>query len=258
MAIKLTKALRNHVLAYGSWKSALSGGKILVYSGAAPANAEDAATGSLLATFTDNSGAHTAEVRASGTVTLTGGAAGSINTVTVNGVNIIPLGAVAFNSSLAQTASDLAAAINKGQSSPAYYASSSGAVVTIFAITGAGVAPNGFVVTATLTTITATFVNMAGGVSSVNGLRIAVAAGGIIQKDASQVWSGTTAITGAAGYFRFIGPIADAGANDTTETYIRLQGDVAGSGAALNLVSVQFVLSTGNFITGFSITAPAS
>lgn len=258
MTIKISKALRNHALGYGSWKNAFHGGRILIYSGAQPANAEDAVSGTLLGTFTDNSGAHTAEVIATGTMTLTGGASGSVNTVTVNSVNLIPSGAVAFNTSLTQTAADLAAAINNNQSSPDYRATSAGAVVTIYAMPGSGASPNTFVVTATLTTITATYVNMASGVSAVNGLRLASPAAGIISKDTSQSWSCVAAASGTAGYFRFLAAVADAGAADTIEVFLRLQGDVSTSAAALNLVSTTFTNGAPNSISGFTLTAPAS
>ena len=93
-----------------------------------------------------------------GSITLATGAAGSVNSVTVNGVTITS-GSVAFNTSLSQTATDLASNINAYTSSPNYTAVANGATVTITAST-AGSAPNGFVVTASLTTITATYVNM--------------------------------------------------------------------------------------------------
>ena len=109
------------------------------------------------------------ETKSAGSVTLTGGAAGSINTVTVGGVNIIS-SAVPFNASLNQTATDLAAKINSSQSN--YTAGAAGAVVTITAVAGTGTIPNGMIVSATLTTITATFVNMTGGVSGAVILRV--------------------------------------------------------------------------------------
>lgn len=100
-------------------------------------------------------------VAATGTITLTGGGAGSVNTVTVNGVTVTS-GAVAFNTSLAQTASDLAANITAHTSSPNYTAAAVGTTVTITAVT-AGAATNDFVVAATLTTITASYTAMTGG-----------------------------------------------------------------------------------------------
>lgn len=106
-----------------------------------------------------------ASTAATGNVTLTGGAAGSIDSVTVNGVTITS-GAVAFNTSLDQTATDLASNINAHTSSPEYTAAAVGSVVTISAAATQGATPNGFVVAANLTTITATTGNMAGGVTS--------------------------------------------------------------------------------------------
>src|SRR5574340_759925 len=144
MTLRLSSGARNFVLQHGSLKKAFQGGKILIYSGAQTSSADAAPTGTLLCTVTKSSGAHTAEVQASGPVTLTGGAAGSVDTVTVNSVNILTNGAVPFNTSLTQTAADLAAAINLSESYPEYTATSSGAVVTIKAARGAGAAPNTF------------------------------------------------------------------------------------------------------------------
>lgn len=258
MAIKLSKALRNHLLGYGSVKNALYGGKISIYTGSAPANADAAPTGTLLVTITSASGAHTAETQSVGTVTLTGGASGSINTITVNSINIIPNGAVPFNVSLNQTAQDLASAINNGQNWPDYKATASGAIVSIVpAQLNAGTTPNALTVSGTLTTITATYGNMAGGVSSANGLRLASPAVGIIAKDTTQDWTGVASSTGTAGYFRFYGPLADSGGVDTNETQVRFQGDVGTSGAALNLLSTSIVSGTTVTVTNFQLTWPA-
>lgn len=111
--------------------------------------------------------AGTASTAATGTVTLTGGGAGSVDSVTVNGVTITS-GAVPYNTSLDQTASDLAANITAHTSTPNYTAAAVGAIVTISAAQSAGAGPNGYVVAATTTTITTSTANMASGVS--NGL----------------------------------------------------------------------------------------
>lgn len=52
--MKLSTGLRNHLLASGSLKAALDGGEIRIYSGSAPATADDAATGTLLVTLKDS------------------------------------------------------------------------------------------------------------------------------------------------------------------------------------------------------------
>tara|TARA_R110002126_G_scaffold10949_3_gene50153 strand:- start:6771 stop:9113 length:2343 start_codon:yes stop_codon:yes gene_type:complete len=100
-------------------------------------------------------------VSATGTITLATGAAGSIDTLTVNGVSIIS-GAVSFVTSLAATATALAANINAHTSVPDYTASVVGTTVTITAVTG-GTGSNGFVVAATYTTLTGSTTNMTGG-----------------------------------------------------------------------------------------------
>lgn len=104
-----------------------------------------------------------AEVLASATVTL-GAAGGSIASVTVNGV-VITSGAVAFNTDLTTTAAALAANINAFTSTPDYTATASGAIVTIKAKPGTGANPNGYVVSVSISGMTATVTNMAGGTS---------------------------------------------------------------------------------------------
>jgi hypothetical protein len=103
-------------------------------------------------------------VSATGTVTLTGGGAGSVNSVTVNGVTITS-GAVAFTTDLPTTATAVAANITAFASTPNYTAVAVGAVITITAST-AGQATNGFVVVANTTTITTTVTNMANGANA--------------------------------------------------------------------------------------------
>lgn len=258
MTIRLSTGFRNHTLQHSSFKRTLQGGKLEIYSGAQPSSADSAPTGTLLATITSASGAHTNEVQASGTVTLTGGASGSINTVTVNSVNIIPQGAVAFNTSLNQTASDLADAINKGMSSPEYTAEASGAVVTIKAIRGVGAGANGFVVTATLTTITASYANMSGGVTSVNGLQFDVSSAGTIAKDTSQTWTGVAVASGTAGWARFTGAVADSGLADAAAAQIRMDCSIATSGGDVSMSSTTVTSGATQTISSFSVTQPAA
>jgi len=101
-------------------------------------------------------------VSATATVTLTGGAAGSVNMITVDGVNVMS-GSVAYTTSLSVTATAVAANITAHVSVPEYTATAVGPVITISAASAAGTTPNGFVVAVTTTTITETHTNMAGG-----------------------------------------------------------------------------------------------
>jgi len=100
-------------------------------------------------------------VAATGTVTLTGGASGAVDGITVNGVQIMS-GAVAFATDIPTTAAAVATNINLHTSSPDYTAVAVGALITITAVT-ANLATNGYVVAATTTTITATNTDMTGG-----------------------------------------------------------------------------------------------
>jgi hypothetical protein len=257
MALRLSTAIRNHILNGGSLKTALKGGVLKLYTGSQPASADDAPTGTLLCTFSDAGGTPTREVRATGTVTLTGGGSGSVNDVTVDGVSIIG-DVVSFDTDLSTTAAALADAINKHVSTPNYSASVSGAVVTIQAAPGSGASPNTFVVTADLTTITATYGDMASGVDAVNGLEFDAAAAGVMTKDSLQVWQGTAVGSGTAGWFRYEAAETDSGAADAAERYNRMDGAVATSGAQLNMSSTTITALAVQTLSSFQVTMPAS
>lgn len=257
MTLRLSAGLRNFVNQTGSIRDALQNGEVRIYTGSQPATAEAAPTGTLLATITSGSGARTAEVLAAGTVTLTGGASGSVDTLTVNSVSIIDA-AVPFNTSLTQTAADLANMINNSLSSPEYTATSSGAVVTISARRGSGAGPNTFAVASTVTTITKTDVNLSGGVTAVNGLKFGTSAAGVLSKLSSQTWSGVAGNSGTAGWFRFVGSVTDAGALDTTESAVRLDGAISTSGAQLNMSSTTITAAATQTISSFPLTLPTS
>lgn len=100
-------------------------------------------------------------IAATGTVTLTGGGAGSVDSITVNGVNTMSA-PVSFTTDLPTTATAVAANINAHTSTPNYTAVAVGAVITITAST-TGSGTNGYAVVATTTTITATDTDMTGG-----------------------------------------------------------------------------------------------
>lgn len=96
-----------------------------------------------------------------GSVTLATGASGSVDAITVGGVSILPA-PVPYNTSLAQTAADVAAAINSADNvtNPPYYAVAVGAVVNIYQVIPAA---GTFVVVSTATTIGTTDVDVTGG-----------------------------------------------------------------------------------------------
>ncbi len=255
MTMRLSTALRNLIANGDSVAGALENGTISIYTGAQPASADAAIQGTLLAVISNASGTPTAAVASTGTVTLAG-SAGSVNTVTVNGTNILGPNAVPFDSTLSQTAQDVCTAINNNLSSPRYTASAVGAVITIAAKPNAGTAPNGFAVSATLTTLTATYANMAGGVNPANGLQFGASSGGSVAKLAAQVWSGLNLANGTAGWFRHAGPAADPGTLDSNYQYPRIDGAVATSGGEMNLNSTAFTSGATTTIQSWGLTVP--
>jgi hypothetical protein len=98
-------------------------------------------------------------VAPSGSVELTGGAGGSVDDITVDGVSIMSA-PEAFDTDLATTAFNVATNINAFTTD--FIATVSGAVITITSITE-GVSQNGDAIVSTTTTITTTDVNLAGG-----------------------------------------------------------------------------------------------
>jgi len=257
MALRLSTGLRNFLNRDGSLKRAFHGGVLKIYSGSQPSTADAAATGTLLATITAASGAHTDEVRATGSVELTGGSSGSVDDVTVDGVSIID-NVVPFNTSLAQTASDLADEINASLSTPEYTASASGAVVTIEAGPGTGSGPNTFAVVSSTTTLTKTDTNMASGVDAVNGLKFGESVAGLLSKLSSQTWSGVAVASGTAGWFRFYAAEADAGAADTEADKLRIDGAISTSGAQMTMANTSITSGATQTVSSFGLTLPAS
>lgn len=256
MTIRLSTGLRNAMAQGLGLGGALNRGSINIYSGSQPVSADAAVTGTLLGVITIGSGALTQETQATGTVTLATGASGSVNTVTVGGLNIIPDGAVAFNTSLNQTASDLADAINRNG---IYTASVASAVVTIKPRPGAGTAHNTYVVTATLTTITATYANMSGGIAAVNALYLGEPVAGVIAKPSSVVWSFAGIAAGTAGWFRYIGSASDAGALASAAPWpIRMDGSIAVSGGDMALSNITVAVAAPNTIDTARFTMPAA
>jgi hypothetical protein len=258
MSARFSKAIRNFMLEAGSLKQALSNCKIKFYTGSQPADADAAPTGTLLVTFTKSGGAHTAEVLSSGSMTLTGGGSGSVNTVTVNSIDILGA-AVNYNTSLAQTALDVITQINNNPANLLFVASSGGsAVITIKAKPGLGALPNGWVVSATLTTITASYSNMASGVTAVNGLTWGDAAAGVLVKHPTEVWQGTAVASGTAGWYRVEAAVADSGGADGSEVYLRHDGAIAASGGEVNSTNTSISSGGVQTLNSFTITLPTA
>lgn len=256
MALRVSSGLRDFMMNHGSFAQAFKGGILKLYSGSQPTNADTAVSGTLLASISLASGAHTNEVRSNGSVTITGGTvAGSITSITVNSVEV--LGAtVTWITSHDAFAALVAAQINRYQSEPNYQASSSGAVVTITAMPFTGTGPNTYVVATTAGgDVTKTDHNFDHGVAAVNGVEFGLSTLGTIVKG-SGVWSGVGVSAGTAGWFRLCASEVDAGAASTT--LMRVDGNIATSGANLNMSNTAVAVGATITIDTFSITLPAA
>lgn len=256
MSLRASKALRNYLLEGGSLKHALSSCAIKIYTGAQPATAEAAPTGTLLCTVSDASGALTREVLASGSVALTGGGSGSVNTITWGGLEIMG-SATNFNTTLALTAADIVTKINNNPRNLFIDATLSVQTVVLTARRGLGALGNQ-TVASTVTTITKTDTNTTGGVTGVNGLYWGDSAAGILSKLATQTWSGVNAAAGTAGWFRIEASVTDAGALDSSEAIIRMDGSVSTSGADMNLSTTVFSSGATFTLSSAAITLPTA
>lgn len=253
MTVRLSTGVRNAIAQGIGFASLFNRGVIQIYSGSQPNTADSAIAGTLLGTVTIGSGAYTPETRATGTVTITG-VSGSTTAVTVGTLDIIPDSDVPFNTSAAQTAADLADAINRNG---IYTATASAAVVTLVPRAGTGAAHNGYVVSST-GALTATYANISGGVNPVNGLFLSAPVNGTVSKPSTSVWSFNGIAAGTAGWFRFIGSATDAGANIVSAPFLpRLDGSIATSGGDMNLSSVNITFGGPNTIDSLTLTLPA-
>ena len=257
MAARLSTGLVNAIANIASMADVLAGCSLDIYSGSQPATADAAATGTLLVTVTQGAAAVTNETKAVGSITLAG-ASGSINTITLNGVEILGT-PVAFITDINVTTTAVAAMINANPKNRTVVASSTGAsgVLTLTAVTGMGTLLNGQVPAGTGTTLTlSTPVNMTGGVNQVNGLHFGTVAAGVLSKVAAEDWKGTVLANGTAGWFR-IRETGDTGTADTT-TAVRYDGAIAASGAQMNLAVQTLSIGAPFTVPSGSITLPTS
>jgi hypothetical protein len=257
MALKYSTGLRNFLVGEGSLRKAFEDGVLNIYSGAAPANADEAPTGVLLAKITKASGALAVGARSTPKrykVVIGSHAEGQTFpfALTVDGVgpttftytNTPDAGdAEAVAKAVARMLNDLPQlmAIAEGANGALYVQSRIDGLDFTLADAGGG--------TGTITSIT-----QAEAASSVNSLRFGSAAAGALAKNAD-VWSGVGLANGVAGYFRLVNS-QDTGLLSTTD--IRIQGTISTSGADLNMSSLNIALGATQTIDQFQLTFPAS
>lgn len=268
MALRFSPALQNFIGERGSWKDFFDNGSINIYTGAQPTTPDLAATGTLLVTLTSSAGALTSEIKATGVITLTG-AAGSVDTITLLAKEIMG-SSTAFNSTLTQTAADIALKINRNPKNKWVVATSAGAVITLTAVPGLGALINAAALATTVTTMAATVTSTTfgsgtggsvAGVDSANGLKMDYnSAAGVFTKDITQTWSGTAVATNTAGWFRYVSSIVDAQALDNASppAFMRMDGNIATSGANMNMSSTSITSGALQTLSTFSFTIPAA
>jgi hypothetical protein len=236
---------------------------IRILSGAAPANADAAETGTLLCIVSNNSGAVGATAAPLlddwfFTIPGMGPTAGKSVAVaiSVDGVNATYTYTITgTDGSTGGTAAALdrvANAINRS-GSPVHalgFSGPSDAVVLVSPVLrGVGMT---LVDGGGNDTVTPTHRQTA---TRPNSLQFGPPTLGIISKLAADVMTGVNLATGVGGYFRVVLP-DDTFALDSAYAHPRIQGSVGTSGADMNLDSVQFNLSATTTISGFSLQEP--
>lgn len=265
MALKFSTGLVQAVAGGYGWRQALANGRLKIFTGTQPADADSAITGTLLATFTLSGGAFTAEVRSQASITLTG-SSGSLDSIKVGGALEILGSSVPYTTDLTTTAALVAAQINANFSVPDFAAESSGAVVTIFAPHGTGAGADGLTIAATATTLGASINggssssfggtgSPSAGTTAVNGLNFQAPVAGVLSKETT-VWQAVAGATGTAGCFRF-----EADADDdqgASTSFRRFDGSIATSGADMNITSTTITSGATESINTFTLTIPMS
>jgi len=257
MALKESTGLRKFRQARGSTREAFADALLKIFSGSAPANADDAESGTLLLIVSKESGAVAAGARSSpqiGLITIASHAAGEtfIINVTVDGVG--PISHTFTNTPDAGTVADVAMKVAEMLNDiPQLQAIASGSDGDIFVasrIPGVGftIASGGG--TGTISALT----SEVKAAVNIDTLRLGDSSNGVIAKNSDE-WSGVGLLKGTAGYFRLV-TTKDTGASSTTE--IRAQGNISTSGAELNLSSLSIEIGATLTINNFQLTEPAS
>jgi len=253
MALKLSTNMRNALLSGKELRKVYEDAVIKIYSGTAPSSADDAASGTLLATITKSSGTvSSGEVSTAKEARLqvTSHAGAETFTATINGVaytfvNTPDVG-VAIDVAKAWAAyieANCPAVLANAAGTDTIYIRSRYAGVT-FTITKGGTGSS------TLTDDAVTGV-------LADTIRFNAASDGVVSK-ASETWSGVAVATGTAGYFRIVNSADDALSDASAKIYPRLQGNVGVSGTEMTLSNTTITSGATQTIDTATITMPAS
>lgn len=94
--------------------------------------------------------------------------------------------------------------------------------------------------------------------TATNGLEFDAAVDGVLSKKSTETWQFEGLANGVAGWFRFCGNPADAGAIDSSYALHRMDGRIATVGAEMNMSNTTITLGATSTIDTFSIAIPAS
>lgn len=267
MALSYSTGLLNEVAAGTSWAEALANFVVKVFSGTKPANADAAATGTLIHTFTKDGASVTPPVASKASITLTG-SSGSIDTIKVGGLaqNLLSA-AVPYTSDLTTTAAAVAADINAKRNALDITATSSGAVITLSLPKIVGADGDGLTVAVTSTTLGA---SVNGGSSSTFGGAGAPSVGttavnylqfkfpavdGAVSKT-TDTWQSTAVAENTGGWFRI--EASDDDNQGASTTFKRIDGSMATSGADWNVATTSFKVGDVDTINTFKLTVPSA
>jgi hypothetical protein len=249
MAVKLSTGLRNAVLSGQEFRKVFEDGVIKVYTGTAPASADDAATGTLLVTISKASGeVSPGEVSTAkeARVQIGSHAGGETFSITINGTTY-----TFTNTPDAGDAAAVAAAMALLVDQDTNVEAHAAGTDTIYV--RSKIAGLSFTISVGGT---GTSVLTDDAVANVDAdtLNLGAASSGVIQKN-NDVWSGVAVAGGTAGYFRMT-KSDDDGLLSTTRA--RLQGNIATSGQEMTLSNTTIALGATQTIDSASITMPAS
>jgi len=249
----------------GYWKN-LANGVLKLYSGAEPATADAAATGTLLATLSLSGGAWTAETLAEYKATVTG-TSGTVTSIKIGGLEILG-STVTFATDVTVTAALIAAKINDHSNTTGFVARSSAGVVYVTCPPTTGTSHNAGILLVTTVSGGDIAFTVAGtgtpadsggtaGVAAANGLNFQFpAVAGVFTKETT-VWQDTSAdASGTVGYAR----LTLEGADDFTlsTAYRRVQYSVGTSGADITSSVLTTTAAAPVILNTFTFTVPTS
>jgi hypothetical protein len=261
MTERLSDGLRNWLLDGGSMRQAFEDCHMIIYSGPAPAEANDEVSGVPLVTITKANGAITSTLSLGETsqrnawqLTLNGAHAAGDSAkigITLNGGAKVTY--TYLNTTDAGDANAVREEICKMLNNIPYLMAIPGQPADNLINVAAKVAGDVLVITDETGTNITVGVDETSIEARVDTIQFAVAASGAMSKS-SDVWSGEVQTSGVAGHWRIVQPLDDG---SHSHTAIRLQGSVSTSGAELNLSSTSLVDGTTLTIDTFSISLPA-